>query len=95
MNIFSLSLTTVTFPEKVKTAKVSPISNKGDKAMFSNYRSIYDLPCFSKFLERMSYKRLHTYLGNNNILFNKQFGFRASHSTENPHLELINQLNDS
>ena len=50
---------------------------------------------FSKILERIMYNRLDTYLGENNILFNKQFGFRAGHSTEHALLELIDQVSDS
>ena len=41
------------------------------------------------------YNRLYTYLAGNNILFNKQFGFRAGHSTEHALLELIDQISDS
>ena len=41
------------------------------------------------------YKRLYDYFTVNNILFNKQFGFRAGHSTEHALLELIDQICDS
>ena len=95
MNIFSLSLKKGIFPEKMKIAKVSPIFKKGDKSILSNYRPISVLPCFSKILEHIMYNRLYTYLAENNILFNKQFGFRAGHSTEHALLELIDQISDS
>ena len=95
MNIFSLSLKKGIFPEKMKIAKVSPIFKKGDKSILSNYRPISVLPCFSKILERIMYNRLYAYLAENNILFNKQFGFRAGHSTEHALLELIDQISDS
>ena len=78
MNIFSLSLKKGIFPEKMKIAKVSPIFKKGDKSILSNYRPISVLPCFSKILERIMFNRLYIYLAENNILFNKQFGFRSS-----------------
>ena len=73
----------------MKIAKVSPTFKKGDKSILSNYRPISALPWFSKILEHIMYNRLYTYLAENNILFNKQFGFRASHSTEHALLELI------
>ena len=57
MTIFSLSLKTGIFPEKMKIAKVSPIFKKGDKSILSNYRPISVLPCFSKILERIMYSR--------------------------------------
>ena len=95
MNIFSQSLKKGIFPEKMKIAKVSPIFKKGDKSILSNYRPISVLPCFSKILECIMYNRLYAYVAENNILFNKQFGFRAGHSTEHALLELIDQINDS
>ena len=39
--------------------------------------------------------RLYDYFTVNNILFNKQFGFRTGHSTEHALLELIVQICDS
>ena len=57
MTIFSLSLKTGIFPEKMKIAKVSPIFKKGDKSILSNYRPISVLPCFSNILERIMYSR--------------------------------------
>ena len=41
------------------------------------------------------YNRVYTYLAENNISFNKQFGFRAGHSTEHTLLELIDQISNS
>ena len=87
MNIFSLSLKKGIFPEKIKIAKVSPIFKKGDKSILSNYRPIFVL--------HIMYNRLYANLAENNILFNKQFGFRAGHSTEHALLELIDQISDS
>ena len=50
---------------------------------------------FFKILERITYNRLYSYLTKNNILFNKQFGFRAGHSTENALLELVDQISNT
>ena len=41
------------------------------------------------------YNRLYSYLTENNILFNKQFGFRADHSTEYALLELVDQISNT
>ena len=73
-------------PKKVK---------KSDKLILSNYIPVSVLPCFSKILESIMYNRLYAYLASNNILFNKQFGFRAGHSAEHALLELIDQISDS
>ena len=50
---------------------------------------------FFKILERITYNRLYSYLTENNILFNKQFGFWAGHSTENALLELVDQISNT
>ena len=39
--------------------------------------------------------RLYDYFTVNNVLFNKQFGFRADHSTEHTFLQPIDQIGDS
>ena len=76
-------------------AKASSIFKKGDKSVFSDYRPISILPCFSKIFEHVMYNRLNDYLADNNIVFNKQFGFRVGHFTEHALLELTDQISDS
>ena len=44
-------------------------------------RPIQVLPCFSKILERLRYNRLYYYLKENNIFYEKQFGFQSGYST--------------
>ena len=41
------------------------------------------------------YNRLYNYLNENEILNDKQFGFRAGHSTEHAILELIDQVSNN
>ena len=62
-----------------------------DKPLLTNYRPISVLPCFSKILESM-YGRLHIYLTKNKIFFNKQVGFKASHSTDHTFLKLVDHI---
>ena len=50
------------------------------------------LPCFSKILERIMYNRLQKYLNDQNILYDKQFGFRTGHSTEHAIAQLVDQI---
>ena len=76
----------------MKVAKITPIFKKGEKCSISNYRPISVLPCFTKILERIMYHRLYEYFTANSILFDKQFGLRAGHSTEHALLELIDQI---
>ena len=96
MNVFqSILLKTGIFTEKIKIAKVSSIFKKGDKSILSNYSPISALPFFPKILERVIYNRRYTYLADNKILFNKQFGFKAGHSTGYALFDLIDQVSDS
>ena len=66
--------------EKLKVAKVIPIYKKDDSALFSNYRPVSLLPCFSKILERLEFNRCIDYINHHKILNDKQFGFRPKHS---------------
>ena len=73
-------------PDELKIACVVPIFKSGDKVLFSNYRPISVLPCFSKFLERIIYNRIINYLNDFNVLCDNQYGFRKNRS---PSLALI------
>ena len=88
MRIFNLSLTTGTCPDKLKTAKVSPIFKNSERYLLTNYQPISVLPCFSKIIERIIYENLTE----NKILFKEQFGFRSGHTTDHALLELIDQI---
>ena len=93
--IFNLLLQQGIFPENLEVAKVSPIYKKDEEFLLTNYRPISVLPCFSKLLERIMYNRFFKYLLENSILYEKQFGFQTSHSTEHAILLLVNQLYQS
>ena len=85
-HIINLSIIHGIVPDELKIARVVPIFKSGDKALFSNYRPISVLPCFSKFLERIIYNRIITYLNDFNVLCDNQYGFRKNRS---PSLALI------
>ena len=72
--IFNLSLHQGIFPENLK------IDKKDGEFFTDKLQTI--LPCFSKLLERIMYNCLFKYLSENSILYEKQFGFQTSHSTE-------------
>ena len=50
------------FPDSIKIAEVTPVYTSGDSSSLSNYRPISELPCFSKMLESIMYRRLYSYL---------------------------------
>ena len=49
--VFNLSITKGILPKDFKKAKVIPIYKKDDAELYSNYRPVSILPCFSKILE--------------------------------------------
>ena len=69
------------FSSVLKTEKVAPVFNKDSKLDYSNYRPISLLSNIEEILEKVMYKRLYTFLNNNNISYNLQFGFRQQYST--------------
>ena len=94
-HIFNLSLSTGVVPEKFKIAKVIPIYKKADFALFSNYRPVSLLPCFSKILERLVFNICVDYINHHEILNDKQFGFRPKHSTYMAIAQLVDKITNA
>ena len=76
--LFNLSIVKGIFPDDLKIATVTPIYKAHTSSNVSNYRPISVLPCFPKMLERIMYNRLQKYLKDQNILYDKQFGFQTA-----------------
>ena len=91
-HIINLSIIHGIVPDELKIARVVPIFKSGDKALFSNYRPISVIPCFSKFLERIIYNRIINYLNDFNVLCDNQYGFRKNRS---PSLALIDSISSA
>ena len=66
----------VVFPSVLKTVKVVPVFRKDSKLDYINYCPISLSSNIEKILEKLMYKMLYTFLNNNNIIYNLQFGFR-------------------
>ncbi|KAK3096760.1 hypothetical protein FSP39_003001 [Pinctada imbricata] len=81
-SMINMSIFTGVFPEKLKTAKVTPIYKKGDKSDPGNYRPISILPTISKLFERHITTQMYDYLKENDLLMKEQSGFRKSHSCQ-------------
>ena len=90
--IINQSIETGIFPDKLKIAKVIPIYKKNEKEYFENYRPISILPCISKVFERVIHIQLTEYFYENRLLYDHQYGFRSSHSTEQAAVELVNRI---
>ena len=88
----NLSITLSIVPDQMKIARVIPLFKAGDRSLFTNYRPVSILPSFSKFLEKVVYSRLYTYLSKLEILCDNQFGFRKHHSTSLALIELYEKV---
>lgn len=94
-HIYNLSLATGIFPEAWKTAIITPIHKSGDKKSPTNYRPISLLIIFSKLLEKLVNKRLVVFLESNDLIPDRQFGFRHGRSTEDAVMLLTNTVSNA
>ena len=79
--LFQLCFDKGYMPAQWKTANVTPCYKKGDKHTPSNYRPISLLSIISKVMEKLISMKMWKHLNSNDLISNKQFGFRAGHST--------------
>ena len=80
------------FPDKLKKAKAIPLFKEGSKTDVNNYRPISLLTIWSKIFERVIYNRMYHFMERFSLLYNKQFGFRAKHSTIDALVDLTENI---
>jgi hypothetical protein len=88
-HIVSLSLEQGLFPKELKLTNIIPIFTGGESDSIGNYRPVSLLSTVSKVFERAFYTRLSSFIKQQKILYELQFGFREGHST---HLAIIKLL---
>ena len=79
--LFNISLNRGKVPDAWKSATVIPLKKEGNSADVNNLRPISLLPVQIKLLEKIVHNRLMAYLDHEQLLDNKQGGFRPGHST--------------
>ena len=79
--LYRLSLKTGSVPKSWKVANVQPVPKKGSRADPSNYRPIAITSILCKVMERILNKKLLAYLEAENLLSDRQYGFRRGRST--------------
>ena len=90
--LFNLSLSTSSFPDAWKIAKVIPLfKNRGSHSDPSNYRPISLLPAIGKVMDDIQSSRLLTFLTKNNIISAHQFGFVPRSSTVHQLTYIVNK----
>ena len=80
------------FPDTLKIEKVIPIYKGDDEQMVQNYGPISILPFFSKIYEKIIYNHIINFLTINDILYDKQFGFRKGHATNHAIITLVGKV---
>ena len=93
--IYDNILSTGIYPNIWKLANVTPIHKKNDKQVIKNYRPISLLPICGKILEKIIFNQLYGFLSSNNLITNKQSGFRPGDSTTNQLLDLVDTIHES
>jgi len=90
--LFNFILATSHFPTAWKIASVIPLHKSGSLRDVKNYRPISILPSLSKVFEKLMHKHLYSYFETNNLLYNRNSGFRKYHSTTSNILEVTHKL---
>lgn len=93
--VFNEIIETGEFPECLKIARVVPIYKSGDSANTNNYRPISVLSIMSKLLEQMLASRLSDFLFGNNLIYERQYGFRTGCSTLTATCEMVDEIYSS
>ena len=79
--LYNYSFSNGLVPDQFKLARVIPIHKKGPQTLMNNHRPISLLSVFNRIMEKLMYRRLISYIEKYNIIYDKQFGFRANYST--------------
>ena len=94
-DIFNSSIREGKFPDILKIAKITPIFKCNNIKIVSNFRPISLLSIVSKIIEKLMKVRADSFISMNNVLYNKQFGFRAGYSTSDTVVEFIDHCTAS
>ena len=80
-HLFNESIRTGIFPREWVIGNITPIPKEGDPLDPNNWRPVTILPLPSKLLEKAVHYQLMNYFQNQNLLDERQHGFRKDFST--------------
>ena len=93
--LINLLLNQGKFPAILKIATVIPIHKRGDKSECDNYRPISLISKISKLIEKTVHERLYSFLEKEQILFERQFGFRNNRSTTDALIDITERIGNA
>ena len=79
--LFRLCLKSGVCPTSWKDTDVCPVPKKGSRSNHANYRPIAITPVLCKVMESLINTELLLFLENNNLIHDRQYGFRKARST--------------
>lgn len=82
VHIINESFTSGIFPSQWKHSVIFPIPKVAGAKEAEQFRGINTLPIHEKIIETCVHRQLTEHINNNNILMERQSGFRANHSCE-------------
>ena len=92
VQLYNTSLELEGFPDSLKIARVNPGHKSGPPDKVDNYRPISVLPLFSKVFEKLTLKRMNSFITRYNLLTPSQFGFRKGCNTTNAIIKLLTHV---
>jgi len=93
--LFRLLMDKHYMPKQWKVAHVIPCYKKKDKHDPNNYRPVSLLSIISKVMEALVNRALWKYICKHRLISDKQFGFRAGHSTADALTYVTQNLHDA
>ena len=83
------------FPTILKIAKVIPIHKRRDKSECENYRPISLISNISKLIEKARAWKDYSFLEKEQLLFERQFGFRNNWSTTGALIDITERIRNA
>ena len=93
-HIINRSLDTGIVPQRLKESNIIPIFKCDDPTEINNHRPISLINAISKIYEKVVHFQLYEYFESNNILSDRQYGFRTNSSCEHAMFDLLNTLEE-
>ena len=90
--LINKSLQDSKFPDKWKLSLVMPLFKTGETDLPSNYRPIALLSNVGKIMEMNVHKLIHNHVLSNTLVYSKQSGFLAGHSTVYQLIDMYHQI---
>ena len=93
--LYNHSIEKETYPNALKVATVVPGFKAGSREIIDNYRPISNLPVLSKVFEKLTLKRLTSFITRHKLLDENQFGFQKGKNITQAAIKLTSFVNQA